>query len=75
MKKLNENQKNIFKVIIQELFYLFSILVAIFFIFDIVLKGLISAYLNLNLFLIIWFIIACLDLWFSEKKQNVKKYF
>jgi len=68
MKKLNEKQKEILKIFVREFFYFLSILVAAFFILDIVLKGLISAYLNLNLLFLFWLIIALIDLRFKAKK-------
>ena len=68
MKKLNEKQKEILKIIVREFFYFLSILVAALFILDIVLKGLISAYLNLNLLFLLWLIIALIDLRFKAKK-------
>ncbi|NCN22295.1 hypothetical protein GW758_02065 [Candidatus Falkowbacteria bacterium] len=68
MKKLNEKQKEILKIFVREFFYFLSILVAAFFILDIVLKGLISAYLNLNLLFLLWLIIALIDLRFKAKK-------
>ena len=68
MKKLNEKQKEILKTFVREFFYFLSVLVAALFILDIVLKGLISAYLNLNLLFLLWIIIALIDLRFKTKK-------
>ena len=68
MNKLNEQQKKILKIFVREFFYFLSILVAALFILDIVLKGLITAYLNLNFLFLLWLIIALIDLGFKTNK-------
>lgn len=68
MKKITEKQKEILKIFIQEFFYFLSVLVAAFFIIDIIFRGLITAYLNLNLIFSLWVIIALIDLRFNKKK-------
>ncbi len=68
MKKITERQKEILKIVVQEFFYFLSVLVAAFFVLDIIFRGLITAYLNLNLLFLLWIIIALIDLRFNKKK-------
>ena len=68
MKKITEKQKETLKIVIQEFFYFLSVLVATLFIIDIIFRGLITAYLNLNLLFLLWIIIALIDLRFNKKK-------
>lgn len=68
MKKINEKQKEILKIIVREFFYFLSVLVAALFILDIVFRGLITSYLNLNLVFLLWIIITLIDLSFNKKK-------
>lgn len=68
MKKITEKQKEILKIFIQEFFYFLSVLVAALFILDIIFRGLIISYLNLNLVFLLWIIIALINLSFNKKK-------
>ncbi len=68
MKKINDKQKEILKIILREFFYFFSVLVAALFILDIVFRGLVISYLNLNLLFLFWIIIALIDFGFNKKK-------
>lgn len=68
MKKINERQKEILKIVVREFFYFLSVLMAALFVLDITFRGLITSYINLNLLFLLWVIIALIDLRFNKKK-------
>jgi len=55
------------KIIIQEIFYFVSLLLILLFILEIVLKGLVSVYLNFNFLIVTWLFLLILNL----KTKNV----
>jgi len=56
------------KIVAQELFYVLSGAIAVFFVMETVWPRIILAYINVSLVLIIWFIVATIILAIPEKK-------
>ncbi|NCD00764.1 hypothetical protein EOL94_01620 [bacterium] len=65
-KRLNILRKNKY-IILREIFYFFSVLFLIFSLLEIIFSGMVLAYFNLNIILLIIFVIGILLVYKKEK--------
>lgn len=65
-----ESSKENFKIILTEIFYFLSLALAIFFVLEIIIPGIVLAYVNLNWILILWVIIGIIILGFNSNKNE-----